>query len=58
MLKIRKFILRIDDTDQEVKDEYISQIKYDLEWLGIDYTRLLISLLDLKDIRAIRKIKI
>ena len=33
-----KFILRIDDTDQErSKDEYISQIKYDLEWLGIDY---------------------
>ena len=33
-----KFILRIDDTDLErSKDEYISQIKYDLEWLGIDY---------------------
>ena len=33
-----KFILRIDDTDQErSKDEYISKIKYDLEWLGIDY---------------------
>ena len=33
-----KFILRIDDTDQErSKDEYISQIKNDLEWLGIDY---------------------
>ena len=33
-----KFILRIDDTDQErSKEEYISQIKYDLEWLGIDF---------------------
>ncbi len=33
-----KFILRIDDTDlQRSKDEYISQIKYDLDWLGIDY---------------------
>ena len=33
-----KFILRIDDTDKErSKDEYISKIKYDLEWLGIDY---------------------
>lgn len=33
-----KFILRIDDTDQErSKDEYTSKIKYDLEWLGIDY---------------------
>ena len=33
-----KFILRIDDTDQErSKDEYVSKIKYDLEWLGIDY---------------------
>ena len=33
-----KFILRIDDTDLErSKDEYISQIKYDLDWLGIDY---------------------
>ncbi len=33
-----KFILRIDDTDLErSKDEYITQIKYDLEWLGIDY---------------------
>ena len=33
-----KFILRIDDTDLErSKDEYISQIKYDLEWLGIDF---------------------
>ena len=33
-----KFILRIDDTDLErSKDEYISQIKYDLYWLGIDY---------------------
>ena len=31
-----KFILRIDDTDLErSKDEYISQIKYDLDWLGI-----------------------
>ena len=30
--------MRIDDTDQErSKDEYISKIKYDLEWLGIDY---------------------
>jgi len=33
-----KFILRIDDTDLErSKDEYISQIKYDLDWLGIDF---------------------
>ena len=33
-----KFILRIDDTDLErSKDEYISQIKYDIDWLGIDY---------------------
>ena len=33
-----KFILRIDDTDLErSKDEYVSKIKYDLEWLGIDY---------------------
>ena len=33
-----KFILRIDDTDLErSQDEYISQIKYDLDWLGIDY---------------------
>ena len=33
-----KFILRIDDTDTErSKDEYVSKIKYDLEWLGIDY---------------------
>ena len=33
-----KIMLRIDDTDLErSKDEYISQIKYDLDWLGIDY---------------------
>ena len=33
-----KFILRIDDTDLErSKDEYISQIKYDLDWLGMDF---------------------
>ena len=33
-----KFILRIDDTDLErSKDEYISQIKCDLDWLGIDF---------------------
>ena len=33
-----KFILRIDDTDTErSKDEFVSKIKYDLEWLGIDY---------------------
>tara|TARA_B100000941_G_scaffold56994_1_gene37232 strand:- start:3828 stop:5156 length:1329 start_codon:yes stop_codon:yes gene_type:complete len=33
-----KFILRIDDTDQErSKEEYILRIKYDLEWLGIDF---------------------
>ena len=33
-----KFILRIDDTDLErSKEEYISQIKYDLDWLGIDF---------------------
>ena len=33
-----KFILRIDDTDMErSKEEYVSKIKYDLEWLGIDY---------------------
>ncbi len=33
-----KFILRIDDTDLErSKDQYISQIKYDLDWLGIDF---------------------
>ena len=33
-----KFILRIDDTDLErSKEEFTSKIKYDLEWLGIDY---------------------
>ena len=33
-----KFILRIDDTDLvRSKDQYISQIKYDLDWLGIDF---------------------
>ena len=33
-----KFILRIDDTDLErSKEEYASKIKYDLEWLGIDF---------------------
>ena len=31
-----KFILRIDDTDKErSKDEFINQIKQDLEWLEI-----------------------
>ncbi len=31
------FILRIDDTDQErSKEEYVDQLKRDLEWLGLD----------------------
>ena len=33
-----KFILRIDDTDQErSKDKYIDDIREDLKWLGIDW---------------------
>ena len=33
-----KFILRIDDTDAERSTkEYADKIKYDLEWLGINY---------------------
>lgn len=33
-----KFILRIDDTDEErSKDEFIDQIKQDLEWLEINF---------------------
>ena len=33
-----KFILRIDDTDQErSKDKYIDSIKEDLSWLGLNY---------------------
>ena len=33
-----KFILRIDDTDQErSKDKYIDSIKEDLNWLGLKY---------------------
>jgi glutamyl-tRNA synthetase len=33
-----KFILRIDDTDQErSKPEFESQIKDDLQWLGLDW---------------------
>jgi glutamyl-tRNA synthetase len=36
--KAGKFILRIDDTDQErSKNEYIESIKKDLTWLGIDW---------------------
>lgn len=35
-----KFILRIDDTDQErSKQEYIDGLLRDLEWLGIEYDR-------------------
>ncbi len=34
------FILRIDDTDQErSKEEYVDQIKRDLEWLGLTWDR-------------------
>ena len=34
------FILRIDDTDQErSKEEYVDQIKRDLEWLGLHWDR-------------------
>jgi len=33
-----KFILRIDDTDPErSKQEYIDSIKYDLDWLGLNW---------------------
>lgn len=33
-----KFILRIDDTDaSRCKEEYVSSIKSDLQWLGIDW---------------------
>ena len=33
-----RFILRIDDTDLErSKDEYVTQIRADLEWLGLDW---------------------
>lgn len=33
-----KFILRFDDTDKErSKDEFVTSIKSDLEWLKIDY---------------------
>ena len=36
-----KFILRLDDTDSERSNEkYVSQIKYDLEWLGIEWDHL------------------
>lgn len=32
------FTLRFDDTDQErSKDEYVTQIKADMAWLGLDY---------------------
>ena len=35
-----KFILRIDDTDQErSREKYVDQIKFDLEWLGIEWDR-------------------
>lgn len=35
------FILRIDDTDPErSKEEYVDQIKRDLEWLGLTWDRL------------------
>ena len=34
-----KFILRIDDTDQErSKEEFVDSIVKDLSWLGIDYS--------------------
>ncbi|MFU8882170.1 MAG: glutamate--tRNA ligase [Rhodobacterales bacterium] len=34
------FILRIDDTDQDrSKEEYVDQIKRDLEWLGLHWDR-------------------
>ncbi|SEP78372.1 glutamate--tRNA ligase [Thalassovita taeanensis] len=34
------FILRIDDTDQErSKEEYVDQLKRDLEWLGLHWDR-------------------
>ena len=33
-----KFILRLDDTDKErSKEQYIDQIKRDLEWLGFEW---------------------
>ena len=35
------FILRIDDTDQErSKEEYVDQLKRDLEWLGLHWDRI------------------
>ncbi|MGB0427127.1 MAG: glutamate--tRNA ligase, partial [Paracoccaceae bacterium] len=35
------FILRIDDTDPErSKEEYVDQIKRDLEWLGLTWDRI------------------
>lgn len=34
------FILRLDDTDRErSKQEYVDGIKYDLEWLGLNWDR-------------------
>lgn len=36
-----QFILRIDDTDPErSKEEYVDQIKRDLEWLGLTWDRI------------------
>lgn len=35
------FILRIDDTDQErSKEEYVDQLKRDLDWLGLHWDRI------------------
>ncbi|NCV12610.1 MAG: glutamate--tRNA ligase, partial [Rhodobacteraceae bacterium] len=35
------FILRIDDTDPErSKEDYVDQIKRDLEWLGLTWDRI------------------
>ena len=36
-----EFILRIDDTDLErSKEEFVDSIKYDLQWLGLEWDRL------------------
>ena len=36
-----KFILRIDDTDNtRSKKEFVDEIKYDLEWLGIEWDQI------------------
>ena len=36
-----EFILRIDDTDRErSKEEYVDSIKFDLQWLGLEWDRM------------------